>query len=179
MIQLETVERVGLSAAFKGAAVLKSYFGKVKHIQKKGDIDLVTEADKTSEKVIIETIKNVFPDHSILAEESGLNEAQSKYQWIIDPLDGTTNYAHQLGLFGVSIAFAINHDIVFGIVLDPITEELFSARKGQGAMLNSKAIHVTQTKRVSDSLLVTGFPYDLRTMLEPLMKRFSNCLMAA
>lgn len=178
-MELDSVKRVGMSAALKGAAVLRSYFGKVKNISKKGAIDLVTEADMNSEKVIIETIKNVFPDHSIFAEESGLNDQASKYQWIIDPLDGTTNYAHHVGLFAISIAFAMNQDILFGIVLNPITEELFTATKGKGAMLNNRKIEVSTVDKVSESLLVTGFPYNFKRLFNPLMKRFSNCLGAA
>jgi myo-inositol-1(or 4)-monophosphatase len=178
-MELDIIKRVGLSAVLKGSTVLRSYFGKVKNISKKGVIDLVTEADMNSEKVIIETIKNVFPEHSILAEESGLNDQTSKYQWIIDPLDGTTNYAHQVGLFAISIAFAMDQDIVFAIVLNPITEELFIAAKGKGAMLNNQAIEVSKVQKISESLLVTGFPYNLKSMFNPLMKRFSNCLSAA
>jgi myo-inositol-1(or 4)-monophosphatase len=178
-MELDLVKRVGISAAFKGAMVLKSYFGKVKRISKKGAIDLVTEADMNSEKVIIETIKKVFPEHSILAEESGLNEKTSTRQWIIDPLDGTTNYAHQVGLFAISIAFSVDQDIIFAVVLNPITEELFTASKGNGAMLNNRTIEVSTVESVSESLLVTGFPYNLKSMFHPLMKRFSNCLSVA
>jgi len=178
-MELDHVKRVGMSAALKGAAVLRSYFGKVKNISKKGDIDLVTEADMNSENAILEVIKGAFPDHSIHAEETGLNDQPSKFQWIIDPLDGTTNYAHQLGLFSISIAFEMDRDIVFAIVLNPITEELFTATKGEGAYLNNRAIEVSKTQEVSESLLVTGFPYNLKTIFEPLMKRFSNCLKQA
>lgn len=178
-MEIERVKRVGLTAAFKAAAILTSYFGNVKNIAKKGVIDLVTEADTHSEKVIIETIKNVFPSHSVLAEESGLNTQASPYQWIIDPLDGTTNYAHQVGLFAVSIAFAMEDDLVFGIVLNPITHELFTAEKGQGALLNNRPMMVSHSKTVSESLLVTGFPYNLNSILSPLIKRFSNILSAA
>lgn len=179
MIELDLVKRVGMSAALKGAKILRSYFGNVEHIAKKGAIDLVTEADMNSEKAIIETIKNVFPEHSILAEESGLNTQLSQYQWIIDPLDGTTNYAHQVGLFAISIAFSIHQTIAFAIVLNPITGELFTATKENGAMLNNRRIDVSKTPTVLESLLVTGFPYTLKTMMEPLMKRFSNCLGSA
>jgi len=178
-MELEIIKRTGIAAGIKGAAVLKSKFGKVKQIAKKGDIDLVTEADKESEKAIIETLKSVFPDHSILAEESGLNDASSEHQWVIDPLDGTTNFAHRLGLFAVSIAYSKNGEILFGLVFNPMTDELFTAVKGEGAMLNSRAIEVTRTEKVSESLLVTGFPYNLKSIIDPLMKRFTHCLEAA
>jgi myo-inositol-1(or 4)-monophosphatase len=178
-MELDLVKRVGMSAAIKGASILKSYFGKIKNISKKGAIDLVTEADMNSEKEILKTIKSVFPNHSILAEESGLDDQSSSYQWIIDPLDGTTNYAHHVTLFSISIAFAKDQDIVFAIVLNPVTEELFTATKGEGATLNNRIIQISNTLTVSESLLVTGFPYNLGSVFNPLMKRFSQCLSKA
>ena len=178
-MDLEIVKRVGIAAAYKGAGVLLSHFGRISEINKKGAIDLVTKADTESEKVIIETIRARFPDHAILAEESGLNKGEALYKWIIDPLDGTTNFAHNLGLFSVSIAFALNGNIVLGIVLNPVTNELFTATTGKGATLNGRPIHVSSSTKVSESLLVTGFPYDFKTILEPLLTRFANCLKAS
>jgi myo-inositol-1(or 4)-monophosphatase len=104
-MDLELVKRIGIAAAYKGGGVLMSHYGNVSKIDKKGAIDLVTEADTESERVIIETIRNVFADHMILAEESGLSTGDADHRWIIDPLDGTTNFAHQIGLFSISIAF--------------------------------------------------------------------------
>ena len=135
----------------------------------------MTEADVASEKVIIQTIQETFPDHSILAEESGANHGNTEYQWIIDPLDGTTNYAHQLPIFSIAIALAVRHETVMGLVLNPIDGELFSAIVGHGAMLNDTSIRVSSTASVHKSLLVTGFPYDFSDILEPVMKRFSVC----
>lgn len=178
-MDLELVKRVGISAAYKAGKVLLSSLGRISVINKKGAIDLVTEADTGSEKVIIETIRARFPDHAILAEESGLNKGEAHYKWIIDPLDGTTNFAHNLGLFSVSIAFALNGNIVLGIVLNPVTEELFTAVAGKGAMLNGRPVKVSNSKVVSESLLVTGFPYDFNKMLNPLLTRFSHCLKAS
>jgi len=178
-MDLEYVQRVGTDAAFKGAEILHSYYGKIDNIIKKGEIDLLTEADTASEKIIVETIRKRFPDHSILAEESGLIEGNSGLQWIIDPLDGTTNFAYQIGLFAVSIAFAVDGEPVVGIVINPETGEFFSARKGNGATLNGKPIRVSTRSCVSESLLVTGFPYDFKTILRPLLQRFENCLGAA
>lgn len=176
---MELIKRTGLTAALKAADVLRSYFGNVTHISKKGAIDLVTEADTKSEKEIIDTIHAVFPEHSILAEESGLENPSQEYQWIIDPLDGTTNYTHRVPLFAVSIAFSVQQKIVFGIVLNPVSEELFTAVKGEGALLNNRSISVSTTRQVSESLLVTGFPYNFKSMFDPLMLRFSNCLDAS
>ena len=156
-----------------------SHFGNVSRIDKKGVIDLVTEADTESESVIIDTIQKAFTDHSILAEESGLSTGKADYQWIIDPLDGTTNFAHQLGLFSISIAFALKGETVFGLVLSPITRELFTAVKGKGASLNGRKIAVSKSMTVSESFLVTGFPYNLRDYFDPLLARFSKCLKAS
>lgn len=179
-MDLESVKRVATAAAYKSAKVLRTHLGRLSEVNKKGPIDLVTEADIKSEKVIIDTIRARFTDHDILAEESGLNQGRSSdYQWIIDPLDGTTNFAHELGLFCISIAFAMHGIIVCGIVFNPTSEELFAALKGQGAWLNGNPIKVSNTQAISDSLLVTGFPYNLKSILDTLMIRFSNCLNAS
>ena len=178
-MNLEIVKRVGIAAAYKGAGVLLSHFGRISEINKKGAIDLVTKADIGSEKVIIETILAKFPDHAILAEESGRNKGKADCKWIVDPLDGTTNFAHQLSCFSISIAFVLNGNIVVGIVLNPVTEELFTAIRGEGATLNGRPIHVSNSTMVSESLLVTGFPYDFKTIFEPLLYRFANCLKAS
>jgi myo-inositol-1(or 4)-monophosphatase len=179
-MDLELVKRVGIAAAYKGQMVLLSHYsgGKPK-VDKKGAIDLVTQADTESEKAIIGTIKNAFPDHAVLAEESGLNKGEADYKWIVDPLDGTTNFAHRLGLFAISIAFALSGDTVVAIVLSPVTRELFTAVKGKGAELNGSPINVSNAQTVSESLLVTGFPYNLIDGFNPLMTRFSNCLKAS
>lgn len=178
-MDLEYVKRVGIAAAYKGAGVLRTFLGRISKVNKKGAIDLVTAADTTSERVIIETIKKIFPDHAILAEESGMNEGNARCQWIIDPLDGTTNFTHQLSFFSISIAFSLHFETIIGIVLNPVSGELFTAMKGKGAELNGRPIHVSVVKTVSDSLLVTGFPYDRRSMIEPLVARLANCLQTA
>ncbi len=178
-MDLERVKRVGIAAAYKGGSVLRSHYGRISRIDKKGAIDLVTEADTESEKVIIDTIQNVFPDHAVLAEESGLNQGKTNNTWIVDPLDGTTNFTHRLGLFGVSIGFSSSQDTVFGVVLSPLTGELFTAIKGKGAELNGRAINVSTSLTVSDSLLATGFPYNLKDVFSPILARYSNCLKAS
>jgi myo-inositol-1(or 4)-monophosphatase len=176
-MNLKSVKRVGIAAAYKGGEVLKANFGKKCKVQKKGAKDLVTESDTESERLIIETIRKVFPSHGILAEESGSSNNGAECIWIIDPLDGTTNFAHNLGLFAVSIAFSINGDMAAGIVLNPVTGELFTAVKGEGAELNGIPIHVSETTSLSDSLLVTGFPYNIKD-IKSLQARFFNCLKA-
>ena len=178
-MDLELIKRVAVAAAYKGARVIMPFYGRLSKINKKGAIDLVTEADIESEKIIIETIKAVFPDHSILAEESGLNNGDSEGKWIIDPLDGTTNFTHQLGLFAVSIAFALNGEVVVGLVFNPVSGELFTAIKDSGAALNGRPIKVSKVDTVSESLLITGFPYNHKKIFKTLMSRFSACLKAS
>lgn len=174
----ELIKRVGIAAAYNGGRILLSHHGRISKVKKKGAIDLLTEADTESENVIIETIRKVFPDHAILAEESGLNNGDANYKWIIDPLDGTTNFAHKLDLFSISIAFALCGETVFSVVLSPVTRELFTAIKGNGTELNGRPVKVSSCLTVSESLLVTGFPYNYKNF-NPLLTRFSNCLKAS
>ena len=178
-MDLDKIRGVGLAAAAKAGEILRHYWGKTHNIDKKGAIDLVTEADLASEEAIIHLIRTAFPDHAVLAEESGVTRGTDACQWIIDPLDGTTNYAHGLPAFTVSIAFALEGELIFGSVLNPVTEELFCGMRGLGASLNGRPIRVSSTKTLSDSLLVTGFPYDLKPVMQPMMQRFERCLMAA
>jgi myo-inositol-1(or 4)-monophosphatase len=175
----ETIRSVATSAALQAGERLLSKLDRIDRIDKKGAIDLVTDADIASEKCIIEAIRRVFPNDTILSEESGAIPGSSEGRWIVDPLDGTTNFAHGVGLFAVSIAYAIGGDVLVGIVLNPVTREFFSAVKGQGAQLNGRAIHVSKTPAVADSLLVTGFPYNFKTILNSVIRRFSNCLEAS
>ena len=176
-MDIERIKRVGIAAACNGGKVLQEHFGRLRSVRKKGVIDLVTEADTRSEAIIIDTITNAFPDHAILAEESGKHKG-SGGQWIIDPLDGTTNFAHNLPLFCVSIAFAADDRILAGFVLAPLLGELFVGVKNQGAQLNGSPIFVSSTPVLADSLLVTGFPYDHQTIFDSLMDRFGRCLTA-
>jgi myo-inositol-1(or 4)-monophosphatase len=174
-MDLEYAKRVGIEAAYSGAKILQEHFGHISRIGQKGAFDLVTDADTASEKKIIQIIRRVFPDHAILAEESGINHGNSECQWIIDPLDGTTNYAHQLPIFSIAIALAVQGEIALGLVLNPMDGELFTAITGKGAALNGNPIRVTSTAVVHQSLLVTGFPYDFSKIVEPVMQRFCVC----
>jgi len=179
-MDIDYIKRTGIAAAYEGGKVLQSYFGQKPEIRKKGAINLVTRADTESETAIIETIRSRFPDHAILAEESGLDTGGQKNRrqnrWIIDPLDGTTNFAHELGFFSVSIAFEHDGEILIGIVLNPVNGELFSAVTGEGAFLNDHPIAVSRTHSVGESLLATGFPYDLPPVFHQLQTRFSTCM---
>jgi myo-inositol-1(or 4)-monophosphatase len=178
-IDLEDVKRIGIAAAYQAGDILQAKFGKISQVRKKGAIDLVTEADTASEEHILQVIHSRFPDHGILAEESGRNTVDSAYTWIIDPLDGTTNYAHRIGMYAISIAFAVGGDVVVGIVLNPVTGELFTATAGGGAVCNERPIRVSEVPSLTDSLLVTGFPYDVRENLASIVSRFTRCLEAA
>jgi myo-inositol-1(or 4)-monophosphatase len=130
---------------------------------KQNDIDLVTEADLASEKFIIEQIRSHYPRHAILAEESGVSEvANAEYKWIIDPLDGTTNYAHGYPCFGVSIGLERSGELVIGVVYDPTRDEMFAAEKGAGATLNGRRMRVSNTDDLKRALVCTGFPYNVR-----------------
>ncbi len=123
--------------------------------------DLVTEVDRLSEQMIIERIRESYPGHAVIAEESGVFEEPSGYTWIIDPLDGTTNYAHRLPLFSVSIALARGRETLLGVVYIPVTGEMFYAVKGGGAFLNGERISVSSCTGLEQALLSTGFPYDV------------------
>jgi myo-inositol-1(or 4)-monophosphatase len=175
----ENITRVARKAAQAGGAILMEYYGKVKAIEHKGDIDLVTEADQASELKIVSIIKDTYPHHRVLAEESGDSGDASSYRWIIDPLDGTTNYAHGYPCFCVSIAIEYEKEVIHGIIYDPVKKELFTADKGNGAYLNGTPITVSSTQELNNSLLCTGFPYDVRENMESNIRLFRSFLMHA
>lgn len=141
-------------------AILREGYSKQHEIKYKGVIDLVTEIDHASEAFLINKIQTHFPDSHIIAEESGETKGDNEGIWYIDPLDGTVNYSHHIPVFCVSIAYAVNGIVKLGVVYDPMRDELFSAERGNGAFLNGKAIHASNTTELQKSLLVTGFPYD-------------------
>lgn len=143
--------------------ILLEKFGKKISVSKKGDIDLVTEVDLASEAFIIQQVNTHYPRHSILAEESGASAKSGdiEWKWIIDPLDGTTNYAHGYPCFCVTLAIEHKGKLVVGVSYDPTRDELFAAERHHGSSLNNKPIKVSETKELSESMLVTGFPYDL------------------
>lgn len=151
--------------AREAGQILLEKFGRKIQISKKGGINLVTEADLASEKLIIEKIRSHYPKHTVLAEESGESSAvidgETTWKWIIDPLDGTTNYAHGYPCFCVTLAVEHQGEIVVGVTFDPTRDELFAAEKGRGATLNGREIRVSETEKLCEALLVTGFPYDI------------------
>jgi myo-inositol-1(or 4)-monophosphatase len=155
--------QTAIDAAQKAGTVLKEGFGTDYTISSKSQIhDLVTEYDHKSEAIIIETIRSSFPDHQILTEESGHHASDGDITWIIDPLDGTVNFAHGIPFFCVSIAAIQGTDILCGVIYSPMTEELFTAEMGEGAFLNGHSYKVTQQTSLLHSFLVTGFPYSVK-----------------
>ncbi|OFV98224.1 MAG: inositol monophosphatase [Acidobacteria bacterium RIFCSPLOWO2_12_FULL_54_10] len=144
--------------ARQAGTVLLPFFERRVAVEYKGDVDLVTEADRASEKLIVDRLKTWFPDHAILAEESGSHRGNSAYRWYVDPLDGTTNFAHGFPVFAVSIALEKNGEIILGVVYDPTRDELFEAEKGGGARLNGKPLRVSNISRLEEALVATGFP---------------------
>jgi len=170
---------VAVEAAKLGGDVLKRYYGQKKTIEYKGEIDIVTEVDRRSEKLIVDHLASRFPGHSILAEEGTHKVQQSEFKWVIDPLDGTTNYAHDYPFFGVSVALEKSGEVIIGVVYHPIFEELFVAEKANGAYLNGRKIGVSKVDRLRQALLSTGFPYDVQDDCGEAMKHFENFIHAA
>jgi myo-inositol-1(or 4)-monophosphatase len=124
----------------------------------KGEFDLVTEADRASERLIVERLRTHFPSHTVVAEEGGGHQSASEYRWFVDPLDGTTNFAHTFPMFNVTMGLARGNEVIAGVIYDPIRDEMFSAERGAGAYLNHRRIHVSSARRLADSLASTGFP---------------------
>lgn len=143
--------------AREAGRILLNHLGQVA-IEYKGDVDLVTAADRASEAFIVERLQQLFPTHSIVAEEGGGTEAASGYRWFVDPLDGTTNFAHRIPFFAVSLGLEFEGRMVAGVVYSPVLDELFAAEEGRGATLNGQPIHVSGTARLAESLVGTGFP---------------------
>jgi myo-inositol-1(or 4)-monophosphatase len=153
-----------IEVAREAGAILREEFDRPAEISYKGDVDIVTQADKRSEKAIVARLTELFPEHSIAAEEGTGHESKSEFRWHVDPLDGTTNFAHGYPCFCVSIALAQRDTLLAAVVFNPFYNELFAAGKGQGATLNGKPIQVSKTASVSTSLLCTGFPVQNRQL---------------
>lgn len=155
-----------INIARDAGRILAERYGRSNQIIHKGDINIVTEADLAAESFIIEQIGIHYPRHAVLAEESGASVQRpgerSEWRWIIDPLDGTTNYSHGYPCFCVSIALEHTGETVVGVIYDPLRDELFAAERGRGATLNERRIHVSQVDDLNQALLCTGFPYDVR-----------------
>ncbi|HXV19088.1 MAG TPA: inositol monophosphatase family protein [Candidatus Omnitrophota bacterium] len=166
---------VAREAADKASKILMTSYGHLKNSQigMKSKNDFVTEIDKRSEKAIIQTIKKYFPDHAIQAEESGITDGE-KTLWIIDPLDGTSNYIHQFPLFSISIGVMQKGRMAAGLIYDPLHKELFTAERGRGAYLNGRRIRATRVPRLADALMATGIPFRARERFDEYLKSFEK-----
>jgi myo-inositol-1(or 4)-monophosphatase len=171
---LEKVRETVFKAVKAGGDLLRERWGKVKNIDYKGAFNLVTDVDKASEQLIVGILQSEFPDIGILAEEGGATNAEFQSRWLIDPLDGTTNYAHAYPFFAVSIGLEVQGEMKFGAVFNPISNELFWAEQGKGAFLNDEPIRVSSLTRLGVSLLATGFPPDTKQAHDDNMKRFRS-----
>lgn len=169
-----------IEIAKEAGTFLKENEGRISEIKEKGSFtNLVTDIDKGSEAMIKEFIQKNFPDHGILAEESGASSPTSEYRWIIDPLDGTTNFTHAFPVYCVSIALERKGELIAGAVYDPNFKELFSAEKGGGAYLNGKKLQVTSTDKLEKAMLATGFPYDVKNNPFNCVQHFEEFLVKA
>jgi myo-inositol-1(or 4)-monophosphatase len=147
-----------MEIAREAGALLINFFERRVAFELKGEFDLVTAADRASEKLVVERLTSYFPSHGIVAEEGGGHESPSEYRWYVDPLDGTTNFAHTFPMFNVTLALERAGELVAGCVYDPLHDEMFSAELGSGAYLNNRRIHVSKAARMADGLFATGFP---------------------
>ncbi len=159
--------------AREAGALLLAGFGGGHQVVYKGEIDIVTEADRASEDFLVERLRAAFPAHSIMTEEGGGHAGDSPFTWVMDPLDGTTNFAHGFPFFCVSIALARDGDPLCGAVYDPVRDELYTALKGGGSFLNGRRLTVSTVDDLGKSLLATGFPYDIRRSSETNLENFA------
>jgi myo-inositol-1(or 4)-monophosphatase len=162
MVRMDKCLEVAIAAAKEAGRIQKVHLADVHKVEFKGEINPVSEVDKFCEKAISQIILHAFPDHDLLTEESAFKGKGSPFKWVIDPIDGTTNYIHRFPFFCVSIALEIEGEIKLGVVYDPLFGELFEAETGKGAFLNGNRISVSQTRILDRSFLTTGFPYDVR-----------------
>lgn len=164
------------TAALKAGGILLEHFQKVpkEAIRQKRQNDFLSFVDESSERIIIEILTKNFPDFSILAEETGATEGSSEYRWIIDPLDGTTNYINGLPIFSVSIALQKKNEIILGVIYDPLHQEMFHAEKNKGAYLNNQPITVSRSASLAESFIATGFPFKAKHLLKDYLQAFEG-----
>ena len=147
-----------MEIAREAGALLANYFERRIGFELKGEYDLVTEADHASERLVVERLRTRFPSHAIVAEEGSGHESSSEYRWYVDPLDGTTNFAHGFPIFNLTLALERAGELITGVIFDPLRQEMFCAERGCGAYLNNRRIRVSKNARLEESLLATGFP---------------------
>lgn len=170
--RIEVIKKCALEAG----EILKYYYSNEINIRFKGKLDMVTDADINSQEKIVNIIKSEFPDDEIIAEENTENTSNLKSTWIIDPLDGTTNFVHRMPWFAISIAYLNNGNIKLGLIYIPLLNELFFAVKGEGAFLNGKRISVSKEDKLERCLVGTGFPYSIHENYEEIISRFKKVL---
>ena len=159
---IENYLDTALKAAKEAGKILLDGYEQERKITFKGKVDIVTDIDFKSEEKIINSIKNIYPSHKFLSEETHKERKESDYLWIIDPLDGTTNYSHRYPCFCISIALEISGKVVLGVVFDPLRKEMFHSLRGKGAFLNNEPIKPSRISSLNNALIATGFPYDIR-----------------
>ena len=176
---IEKYLEVACRTAREAGLMLKEGLDRGMKISFKGIVDLVTNCDTLSQKMIFERLTAAFPGHGILAEEGLSHAIDSEYRWVVDPLDGTTNFAHRLPFFCVSMALEHRGKIILGVVYDPVRDEMFTAAAGRGAYLNGKKIRVSVISNLTRGLVATGFPYDVRESRINNIRHFNNFLTRA
>ena len=167
---------VATEAVLRAGRLQRERYASGVAVEYKGEIDLVTEVDRACEQTILETIRGRYPDHDIVTEETDLAKTGSRFVWFIDPLDGTVNFAHSYPFFSASVALVHDGEIVAGAVYDPIRDELFTAEQGGGAHVNGRPLKVSGAAALIESLLITGFPYDLHQRLEERLRFFNRVM---
>lgn len=172
---MQPMTNIAVRAARAAGKILMQYFERVEslNVTEKSRNDFVSEVDKAAEQEIIQVLRNAYPNHSILGEETGQHQGND-FQWIIDPLDGTTNYLHGFPQFSISIACADRGELISGVVYDPLADEMFTAGKGDGAQLNDRRIRVTNRKSLQGALIGTGFPFRDQTHLDTYADMFKD-----
>lgn len=177
--ELKSMKHFAEALAREVGEIQRSRLGHSIQVEHKGVFDLVTQVDRRCEEVILGRISDRFPHHHIVAEESEHSQSGGAFRWYVDPLDGTTNYVHGYPCFSVSIGLAVEGEIVLGVVYDPMRDEVFSGTRGGGAFCNGRKISVSQTQDLDQSLLATGFPYDIRESRENNIDHFTRFVLTA
>lgn len=167
---------IALNAALKAGRYAKSRKNFKKKVEYKGAANIVTDVDKTSEEIIVTAIRKAYKGHGILSEENYSKNEEHEYKWVIDPIDGTTNYYRSLPIYSVSIGLEHNGKPIAGVVYDPEREEIYTAESGEGAYLNKKRIHVSKVSKMKSAFLVTGFAYNLREAKNSNIRHFTRFL---
>jgi len=174
---MKEFRKLAIRAAKEAGDILRENLGKIKRIDYKSRVSLVTDIDRLAEERILSIIREKYPSHDILTEERRIEEKGSQYKWIIDPLDGTTNYVHEYPRYCVSVALEKDGEVILGVVYDPVPDELFLAEKGKGATLNGRKISVSKIDELDKSLLATGFPYDRRERADGYLKLYREFML--